>query len=72
VNIPTTLLEVMFGIIFFVWIIKLNKETILNLKSKIINHKFFFIGSGLFLLGATISIFTSLDTRAALGEWKAF
>jgi O-antigen ligase len=29
-------------------------------------------GIVLFLLGATISIFTSIDLRSALGEWKAF
>jgi O-antigen ligase len=44
----------------------------LNLKSLILNHKFLFIGSALFLLGATISIFASTNLRAAAGEWKAF
>ena len=31
-----------------------------------------FIAIFLFLLAATISIFTSINIRAALGEWKAF
>lgn len=70
-SIPTTLLEAMFGIIFIVWLLR-HRPRLADLISLIKKYKWLFIGSGLFLLSATISIFTSLDTRAALGEWKAF
>ena len=43
-----------------------------NLKSLILNHKSLFIAVALFLIAATISVFTSIDLRAAAGEWKAF
>lgn len=69
---PTTLLEMMLWVIFVVWLIKYHKHIILNLKSSVLNHKLLFISIGLFLLSATISIFTSSNLKSALGEWKAF
>ena len=70
---PTTLLEVMIWIICIIWLIKIvNKKTISYLLSFIYKHKLFLISIILFLLAATISIFTSVDTHAALGQWKAF
>ncbi len=68
---PTTLLEVMIWIITIVWLIKYHKN-IQYLISNIKNNKSLFISLSLFILAATISIFTSINTRAALGEWKAF
>jgi putative inorganic carbon (hco3(-)) transporter len=67
---PTTLLEIMIWIIFFVWIIKSRKKH--NILSIIKQHKSLFIASSIFLLAATISIFTSINLRTAAGEWKAF
>lgn len=69
---PTTLLEVMFIIIFIIWIIKYHKSIITNLIPIIKNNKILFIAIFFFLLATTISIFTSINTRSALGEWKAF
>ncbi len=69
---PTTLLEVMILIITIIWIIKLDRNTIYCLLSTIRRHPSLFISLSLFILAATISIFTSINTRAALGEWKAF
>jgi len=83
---PTTLLEVMIGVIFIVLTIQKIKKTrnqenkesnnlrsyILGLKSTIKNHYSLFLAITLFLSAATISIFTSINIRAALGEWKAF
>jgi len=69
---PTTLLEVMLWIITIVWLVKFNKQIIPKLKSLITDHWLLFIAITLFLLAATISTFTSTDTRSALGEWKAF
>ncbi len=71
---PTTLLEGMFGIITFVWLIHIfqKKVSIKQDIKKIIEQRSLLIATSLFILSATISIFTSIDTRAALGLWKAF
>lgn len=69
---PTTLLEIMFGIIFIIWIIKYRRSILSSLWSSTKKYPVFFIATLLFLLAATISVFTSIDTRSALGEWKAF
>jgi len=78
---PTTLLEVMLWIVIGIF----TTQTILNrikknkkLQSSVFSlhiftlYPFLIIGITLFLLGATISIFTAVDIRSALGEWKAF
>jgi O-antigen ligase len=76
--IPTTLLEVMIWIIFVVWIIKVIKfeklKTVINRLSHISYLNLSLVISiSIFLLSATYSAFvTSINTRAALGEWKAF
>ncbi len=74
-GIPTTLLEVMFLILFIIFVIKLrkdNKQIITNYKNFFAHHSLLTTSITLLLLGATISIFTSVNTRTALGEWKAF
>lgn len=68
-GIPTTVLEGMLWIIILVSLYKYKKNhRILFTKN---NHSLIF-ATLLFLLGATIALFTSIDLRAALGEWKAF
>jgi len=62
----------MFGILTIIWIIRWNKQIIFNLRSLILSYPTIFAASALFLLGATISLFTAVDFRAALGEWKSF
>ena len=69
---PTTLVEVMIWILTFTWIIKYKSSIIYHLSHTIRQYPTLFIASALFLLSATISIFTSVDLRAAAGEWKAF
>lgn len=74
---PTTALEILVWIIFVVWFGKIIKEKSFGqiCAEKIAwikNNKFLFASILVFLIAATISIFTSINTRAALGEWKAF
>lgn len=74
-SIPTTLLEVMIWIIALVWIIKNYKLLFNNFKKLPLifkENKSIILATSLFIIGTTISIFTSIDLRAALGEWKAF
>lgn len=67
---PTTLLETMIWIILLAWFVKTFAAC--RLSPLIKQHLSLFTAIGLFLLAATISIFISVNTRAALGEWKAF
>jgi O-antigen ligase len=72
--IPTTFLEIMVVIILFIASVKkeTRKSLISNSVYLISKNKLLLIGVGLFLLGATISVFTATDMRTAAGEWKAF
>jgi len=71
--IPTTILEIMFLVIFVIWIIKHTSRNTYHVTLDIIKkNKILFVGVFFFLLTATISIFTSSDIKSALGEWKAF
>jgi len=69
---PTTLLEVMLWIITIIWLIKYHSHIIYHITHTTKQNKILFIGIAVFLLSATVSIFTSTDVRSALGEWKAF
>jgi O-antigen ligase len=86
-DIPTTLLEVMFWVLCFNWLLSgviyhmsHTDQTIRGLllrgtwcvKHIYTKQPILFTSVTLFLLGATVSIFTSVDIRTALGEWKAF
>jgi O-antigen ligase len=51
---------------------KTRREIWTTLKQCIKKNRLLFVGTILFLLAATISIFTSIDIRTAAGEWKAF
>ncbi len=76
--IPTTFLEVMILIVILVWIFQISDFRFQNIKkifqSFNLHPQSYLLVAGiaLFLLGATINIFTGTDIRAALGEWKAF
>ena len=72
--IPSTILELMILIICGTWVLKEKKYRTLFSRIKYFyeNYKLLFLGILLFLVGATISIFTSINIRAAAGEWRAF
>ena len=70
---PKTLLEIMILIItIIVWLVKYHKDIVYHVTRITYQNKKLFIAMVPFLLAATISIFTSIKLRAALGEWKAF
>jgi len=69
---PTTVLEGMIWIVCIVGLIKHARhieESVITLFRK---HTLFTVGTLLFLIATTISVFTATDLRAAAGEWKAF
>ncbi|MBI5728495.1 MAG: O-antigen ligase family protein [Candidatus Magasanikbacteria bacterium] len=70
---PTTFLEIMIGIIFLAWLGKIGPKQIRSsLADYYRQYSTLFWAVGLFLTGATIAVFTAINFRAALGEWKAF
>ncbi|MCF6277049.1 MAG: O-antigen ligase family protein [Candidatus Magasanikbacteria bacterium] len=76
-QIPTTFLELMIGIIFIFWLIRLfnedNRKLAQNRAKKLFdNHKSLLFAIGIFVIGAVINITISIDLRSALGEFKAF
>jgi len=72
---PSTFLEMMFFCLIIVWLIKKirNRNLIDSLRKvkNLFGRSLLFI-IGLFILSATIAIFISPNTRAALGIWKAY
>ena len=72
-GLPMTLLEGMILVVFLAWAIKVLKyKKIKALRRIVLNYKYLFIFSGLFLLSAAISIFVGPELRAAAGIWKAY
>ena len=67
-GLPMTLLEGMILILFAVWAVKKRRGG----GNGFWAAKFLYIGIFIFLLSATISVFVALDSRAALGIWKAY
>lgn len=76
-GLPVTLLEMMIFVIALIYFVGAKtdiplKNKFLNIKTKIKQNPSLTIAILIFLIAATISIFTSSDTKSALGEWKAF
>jgi len=72
---PTTFLEVMIVILALVWFIKKIKDKNLVIswqKIKDLLGRQNLIIISLFIISATVAVFISSDTRAALGIWKAY
>ena len=71
---PTTLLEAMIWVIILVWLVKNWRQLPHSIFAWLLSrqNRSLVIAVALFLLGATLAVFTSAHTRAALGEWKAF
>jgi O-antigen ligase len=70
---PSTLLEVLFGILFLGWLMtKLKSDQSKNKKLKKISLQTWIFGLTLLMLGATIGVSISATPLAALGLWRAY
>ncbi len=69
---PSTMLEVMFGVIILVWIIRYSRIDIVRIKNFFAPHKWFVIAFGLFFASSVVSIFVSDMVFFSLGEWRAY
>ncbi len=76
-SLPSTLLEVMIGIVSVRTLLFLCLDTSFRIEAKerirLLKYEpWLLFVTGLFLLGASLGVYYSIETRAALGEWKAF
>lgn len=69
---PTTLLEVSFGAIFLVWLMRHSRADFPQLKKLIKEQRFIFIGALLFLLSSLIAALANPYLFKALGIWRAY
>lgn len=69
---PSTMLEVMFGVILLIWIIRYSRTDIARIKSFFAQHIWFAVAFGLFFASSVVSIFVSDMVFFSLGEWRAY
>lgn len=69
---PSTVLELSFGAIFLVWLIKYSRKDLKEIWQISKRHKVFFVCFDLFFLASVISIFVSDMWWFSLGEWRAY
>ena len=69
---PTTLLELNFGILFLVWFIKFAREDWPSIKKQLTINKLFFVLCSLFFFSSIVSIFISDMWYYSLGQWRAY
>lgn len=71
-RLPTTLLEISFGALFLVWLIKFSRADWPRIKIFIRAHKIFSVALGIFFIASVVSIFVSDMPIPSLGEWRAY
>lgn len=71
-KLPTTLLEITFGALFFIWLIKYSRKDWIQIKNYILKNKGLFIFLFLFFVGSIAGIFVSDMWWASLGQWRAY
>ena len=69
---PSTALELSFGALFLVWLIKYSRYDIKNILALSQKHKILFIAFDLFFIASVASIFVSDMPIPSLGEWRAY
>lgn len=69
---PSTMLEVMFGVILLIWIIRYSRIDVVRIKSFFAQHMWFAVVFGLFFASSVVSIFVSDMIFFSLGEWRAY
>lgn len=71
-SIPSTILEIMIITILLIGLVQFKEDIIFQLHELKSKRPWLIFGIIIFLLAATISVFTSVDIKSAAGEWKAF
>lgn len=71
-TLPSTALEVAFGAIFLVWLIKYARQDLHSISGFFKKYKLFCISAAIFFISSVISIFVSDMWFYSFGEWRAF
>lgn len=69
---PSTLLEVTFGLISLVWVVRYARVDIKRIIFFFKIHRLFAIAWALFFLSSVVSVFVSDMVFFSLGEWRAY
>lgn len=69
---PSTVLELTFGIIFLVWLLKYARKDITHIAQHVTSNRVFFISFFLFLISSVAGIFISNMWYYSLGQWRAY
>lgn len=71
-TLPSTALELAFGALFLVWLIKYARQDWRSITGSIQKFKLFYISAAIFFISSVISIFVSDMWFYSFGEWRAF
>lgn len=71
-GLPSTILELSFGIIFLVWLIRFARTDWPTLTTFFKTNRLLTVSLAFFFAASFISIFTSDMWRASLGQWRAY
>ncbi len=71
-NLPSTILELTFGIIFLVWLVRYAREDWKNIVTVVKKNKFFFICLLIFFLASLGGVWVSDMVIKSLGQWRAY
>ncbi len=69
---PSTVLELSFGALFLVWLIKYSRQDFKKITELVYKHKVFFAAAAMFFISSIVSIFVSDMPIPSLGEWRAY
>lgn len=69
---PSTILELAFGIVFLVWLIKFAKNDLRNLKEFAFRNRWLMLWLVLFSSSSIVSIFVSDMWWFSFGQWRAY
>jgi O-antigen ligase len=71
-SLPTTLMELSFVALFFVWLIKFARQDLKNIFSFLTTHYLLLTLTSIFLLSSFIGVLVSSNHFGALGIWRAY
>ena len=71
-GLPTTLLEITFGAVFLVWLVKFARVDAGNLKKFWQEHKITTIIVGIFFFTSVLGVVSSMHWLKSAGEWRAY
>jgi O-antigen ligase len=70
--IPSTLLEIIWGSIFLVWLVRFARQDFVKIRDCIKNNRWFFIFLVLFVIGSLLGVSVSDLLLLSIGQWRAY